>query len=59
MDDLLHHAKELSAHFYICDTSFDLFGLDCRELQEGKKIERCGVATFLSNALNSKITLFV
>ncbi|MFH0803083.1 MAG: DsrE/DsrF/DrsH-like family protein [bacterium] len=59
LDDLLAQARELGAHFYLCDTSFELFGLNCQELVDGEKLERCGVATFLSYAMRSKVSLFI
>jgi len=51
--------RELGANVHICTTSADLFGLDCEELNGGESINRCGVATFMSCALKSKVVLFV
>jgi peroxiredoxin family protein len=59
IDVLMKDAKELGAHLYLCETSSDLFGLKCEELAGGESLERCGVATFLSKALKSKVALFI
>lgn len=56
---LMNQAKELGAHFYCCDTSLQLLGFDCNELIEKDKTDWCGVSSFLSIALKSKVTLFI
>ena len=59
IDTLFRDVMELGAQLHVCETSTVLFGLDCEELQESDKINQCGVTTFLSHALKSKMTLFI
>jgi peroxiredoxin family protein len=59
IDVLFKDVMELGAQLHVCETSTVMFGLDCEELQEGDKINMCGVTTFLSHALKSKMTLFI
>lgn len=59
IDRLIADAKELGGHFYVCETTFDLFGLKNEELADGETMGHCGVATFLSIALKSRVTLFI
>ena len=59
IDTLFSDVMELGAQLHVCETSTVLFGLDCEELQEADKINQCGVTTFLSHALKSKMTLFI
>jgi peroxiredoxin family protein len=59
IDQLLKDIKDLGARFYLCETSAGLFGLNCDELVEGDTMKKCGVATFMSLALKSKVVLFV
>ena len=59
LDSLINQAHELGAHFYLCDTSASLFGFECEELKDGSELKSCGVATFLSKALKSKVVLFI
>ncbi|MDQ7823430.1 MAG: DsrE/DsrF/DrsH-like family protein [Candidatus Eremiobacteraeota bacterium] len=56
---LMKQAKEMGAHFHLCETSSGLFGLDCKELVDSDTLNTCGVATFLSLALKSRIVLFI
>jgi len=59
IDTLFNEVKELGAHFHLCDTTTELFGLSCREIDANENVDQCGVATFLSYALKSKIVLFI
>ena len=56
---LFKEVQELGAHFHICDTTAELFGLQCTELSDLEKMDQCGVATFLSYAQKSKTVLFI
>lgn len=58
LEDLMLQAKELGACFYPCETSLEIFEWDKNDLIDDCE-KRCGVATFLSMALKSKITLFI
>lgn len=59
IDVLFEQVRDLGANLHLCTTSADLFGVDCQELSGGEAINRCGVATFMSCALKSKVVLFV
>ena len=59
VDRLFDDVKELGAHFHLCDTTTQLFGLRCSDLNVGDEADQCGVTTFLALALKSKIVLFV
>jgi peroxiredoxin family protein len=59
IDILFKDVMELGAQLHVCETSTVMFGVDCKELQQPDKINMCGVTTFLSHALKSKMTLFI
>ena len=59
LQSLMKQAHDLGAHFHCCDTSLQLLGFDCNELIEKDKTDWCGVASFLSIAFQSKVTLFI
>jgi len=59
IDTLFNDVMELGAQLHVCDTSSVMLGISCEELLEADKINRCGVTTFLSHALKSKMTLFI
>jgi peroxiredoxin family protein len=59
IDLLFQEVKELGAHFHLCDTTAELFGIQCTELTDIQKMDHCGVATFLSFAQRSKTVLFI
>ncbi len=58
IDRLFADIEELGAKIYVCDTSAQLFGIDCEELCP-ENITQCGSTTFLAQAMNSKMTLFI
>jgi len=59
IDILYNNVLEMGAHIHVCETSAQLFGIDCKELKGSEFIDRCGVTTLLSNSLKGKITLFI
>ena len=59
IDVLYNTVLEMGAHIHVCETSAQLFGIDCQELKGNESIDRCGVTTLLSNSLKGKITLFI
>ena len=59
LPSLVERARELGVHFHCCDTSLQLFGWKNEELVDGDASHWCGVSTFLAEALNGKITLFI
>jgi len=58
IDTLFKDIKALGANIYVCDTSAELFGLNCSCLAVDK-LNQCGSTTFLSKSLKSKMTLFI
>lgn len=58
LDVLFSDIEDLGAKIYVCDTSAQLFGIDCQELGP-EDIKQCGSTTFLAQGLNSKMTLFI
>ncbi len=56
---LVSRAREMGAHFHCCDTSLQLFGSSCRDLQDGEGTDWCGVTSFLGQAMKGKTTLFI
>ena len=59
INTLFNDVKDLGAHFHLCDTTTELFGLKCNELSVGDQVDHCGVTSFLSLALKSRMVLFV
>jgi len=59
LDELIEKAREMGAHFHLCDTSAALLGLDCDELIGDGCVDPCGVATFLGKAMKGRMVLFV
>ena len=59
IDVLFEEVKELGGQIHLCDTTSELFGLTCHELDAGENLDQCGVATFLSLALKSRVVLFI
>lgn len=59
IDLLFNDVIELGAEIHVCDSSSAMLGISCEELLEAEKINKCGVTTFLSHALKSKMTLFI
>jgi peroxiredoxin family protein len=58
-DDLLRMASETGVRIAVCDMSLDLLGLRLQDLVDYPGLEVCGVATFLSDALDCSATLFI
>jgi peroxiredoxin family protein len=59
IDVLFKEVEDLGAQFHICDTTAELFGLECTELSDIENMDQCGVATFLSHAQKSRMVLFI
>lgn len=59
IDTLFNDVMELGAQLHVCETSSAMLGISCKEMIEADKINQCGVTTFLSHALKSKMTLFI
>jgi peroxiredoxin family protein len=57
LEDLITLAGEMPVKTVACEMSRDVMGIGDAELREG--IEHGGVATFLADALQSRVTLFI
>ncbi len=59
LEQMLEMAEELGVRIYVCEMSMDLMGFKREEMIEYKHMGFAGVATFLEEAQNSKIQLFI
>ena len=59
LEEQLAMAAELGVKIYVCEMSMDLLGLHRDDLLETLDIELCGVATFMSHAMDSNVTMFL
>jgi len=59
LDELFKTAAELGVEINVCEMSMDLMGIKKEELIDYPNLNICGVATFLIDAEESKIQLFI
>jgi peroxiredoxin family protein len=59
LDQLFEMAAMLNVKFKVCEMSMDLMGFKREEIIEYPDLEYCGVATFLAEAKESSIQLFI
>ena len=59
IEQMLEMAEELGVRIFICEMSMDLMGFKREEMIDYQGITYCGVATFLEEASNSRIQLFI
>lgn len=59
LPELLKMAGELGVNINVCEMSMNLMGFKKEELIDYPNLKICGVATFLSDASESKIQLFI
>jgi peroxiredoxin family protein len=59
LDEMLEMAAELGVKIYICEMSMGLMGFKREEFIDYPNLEYVGVATFLEEAKNSKVQLFI
>lgn len=59
LEQMLEMAEELGVRIYVCEMSMDLMGFKREEMIDYKHMGFAGVATFLEEAQNSKIQLFI
>jgi peroxiredoxin family protein len=59
LDQMLDMAAELDVKIYICEMSMNLMGFKREEFIDYPNLEYVGVATFLEQAKNSKVQLFI
>ncbi|MEB3299296.1 MAG: DsrE/DsrF/DrsH-like family protein [Candidatus Sericytochromatia bacterium] len=57
LEDMVELAKEMGVRFVACEMSMDVMGVRREELREDADLG--GVATFLGEAVNSKLALFI
>ncbi|MCD6092086.1 MAG: DsrE/DsrF/DrsH-like family protein [Bacteroidales bacterium] len=58
-EEMLATAAELGIHIDICEMSMDLMGFKKEEMIDYPNLGYCGVATFLADAGESSIQLFI
>lgn len=59
LDQMIEMAGELGVQIYVCEMSMDLMGFKQDEIIEYPNLDFCGVATFLEEAMDSRIQLFI
>src|SRR4030066_914813 len=59
VDQMLEMAAELGVKIYVCEMSMSLMGFKKEEFIDYPNLEYVGVATFLEQAKNSKVQLFI
>ncbi len=59
LEELIRTAGELGVEINICEMSMNLMGFKKEEMIDYPNMTICGVATFLSDAQESKIQLFI
>jgi peroxiredoxin family protein len=57
LEELIAAAQELDVRFVVCQNSIEIMGIASEEIING--VEFAGVGSFLTTALNSKMTLFI
>lgn len=59
LPQMIEMAGELGIKIYLCEMSMDLMGFSMNEMIDYPDLSACGVATFLAEAGNSRIQLFI
>jgi peroxiredoxin family protein len=59
LEEMVALAEELGIRIYVCEMSMDLMGFQREEFIDYKDLGFAGVATFLQEAANSKVQLFI
>jgi peroxiredoxin family protein len=59
LEDLMKAAADYGVEIVICEMSMNLMGFNMEDLIDYPNITRAGVATFLKEAGDSKVTLFI
>lgn len=59
LEELLQDFVELGGKILACDMTIDVMGIDKAELREDVITDYCAVGTFITEAKDSKITLFI
>jgi len=59
LEEMIALAEELEVKIYVCEMSMDLMGFKPEEFIDYKGLGYAGVATFLAEAQNSKVQMFI
>ncbi|MFW6110573.1 MAG: DsrE/DsrF/DrsH-like family protein [Thermoproteota archaeon] len=59
LQDLLTDFVELGGKIFACDMTMDIMGIDKEELRDDVITEYCAVGTYIKEARESEITLFI
>ncbi|NIQ05649.1 MAG: NAD(FAD)-dependent dehydrogenase [Candidatus Korarchaeota archaeon] len=59
LEELLQDFVELGGKIFACDMTMDVMGIDKDDLREEVITEYCSVGTFIKEAKESEITLFI
>jgi len=59
LEQMIEMAGELGVQIYVCEMTMDLMGFKTEEMIDYPNISFCGVATFLEEAMKSKVQLFI
>jgi peroxiredoxin family protein len=59
LDQLFEVAAMLGVQIYICEMSMDLMGMKKEEMIDYPGLKVCGVASFLADAKESAVQLFI
>ena len=59
LEEMISLAEELGVRIFVCEMSMDLMGFKREEFIDYKDMGFAGVATFLQEAQNSKVQLFI
>jgi peroxiredoxin family protein len=59
LGEMVALAEELGVKIYVCEMSMDLMGFKREEMIDYKDLDFAGVATFLEEAKNSRVQLFI
>jgi peroxiredoxin family protein len=59
LEQMIEMAGELGVQIYVCEMSMDLMGFKQDEIIDYPNLNFCGVATFLEEAMDSRIQMFI
>ena len=59
LEEMIALAEELEVKIYVCEMSMDLMGFKREEMIDYKGLDFAGVATFLAEAADSRVQLFI
>ena len=59
LEKMIQDFKELGGKILACDMTMDIMGIKAEDLRQDLISDYCGVGTYLDDARDSKITLFI